>query len=59
MSANAKQYSVLFEGFPIEFTGYFKSVQDVRSYLKARYSDTKGLTFKAVYPKVETKVYSV
>ena len=54
-----KQYSVFFEGFPIEYTGYFKSVQDVRSYLKARYSNTKGLNFKAVYPKVETKVYSV
>lgn len=59
MTANAKQYSVFFDGIPIEYTGYFKSVSAVRSYLKARYSDTKGLTFKAVYPKVETKVYSV
>lgn len=55
-----KQYSVFFEGFPIEYTGYFKSVSDVRKYLKSRYKNNgTGLTFKAVYPKVENRIYSV
>jgi hypothetical protein len=55
-----KQYSVYFEGMSIEYTGYFKSVAAVRKYLKSRYKDNgAGLTFRAVYPTVEQKIYSV
>jgi hypothetical protein len=55
-----KQYSVLFSGMSIEYTGYFKTPGDVRTYLKKKYKDNgAGLTFRAVYPKVEEKIYHV
>lgn len=55
-----KQYAVFYMDTPIEYTGYFKSVAAVRKYLKARYAGQGfGIRFKAVYPTVETKVYSV
>lgn len=54
-----KQYSVLYDGMSIEFTGYFKSVASVRKYLKQRYSDCSLITFRAVYPVLEEKVYHV
>ena len=53
-----KQYAVYFQGDAIEYTGYFKTVAAVRKYLKARYKNS-GITFQAVYPVLETKVYSV
>jgi hypothetical protein len=53
-----KQYAVYFEGMAVEYTGYFKTPAAVRKYLKARYKNS-GITFRAVYPVVETKVYSV
>jgi len=55
-----KQYSVYFEGISIEYTGYFKSVSAVRKYLRERYSkNIADITFRAVYPVAENKVYSV
>lgn len=55
-----KQYSILFQGTFIEYTGYFKSVSEVRKYLKSRYpSNLSDITFKAVYPKLEDKIYAV
>ncbi len=54
-----KQYSVYFEGQWIEATGYFKSVSAIRNFLKKRYSDCSKITFRAVYPVVEEKVYKV
>jgi hypothetical protein len=54
-----KQYSVYFDGQFIEATGYFKSVSAVRAFLKKRYSNTKGMTFQAVYPALEQTVYEV
>ena len=54
-----KQYSVLYNGRSIEYTGYFKSVAAVRRYLKQRYSDSAGITFRAVYPELEEKIYHV
>ena len=54
-----KQYSILLEGFPIEYTGYLKSVSAVRKYLRERYNNTDKVTFRAVYPVVENKIYSV
>ena len=54
-----KQYSVYFDGQFIEATGYFESVSKVRAFLKLRYSNTKGMTFHAVYPVVEQTVYEV
>lgn len=55
-----KQYSVYFEGSPIEYTGYFKSVSAVRKYLRERYTkNIADITFRAVYPVAENKVYSV
>ena len=59
MGKTEKQYAVYYAGVPIEYTGYLKSVQAVRTFLKRRYSETKGMTFRAVYPKAETKVYTV
>jgi hypothetical protein len=54
-----KQYSVYFDGQWIESTGYFKSVSGIRNFLKKRYSDCSKITFQAVYPIVEEKVYKV
>jgi hypothetical protein len=54
-----KQYSVYFDGSFIEATGYFESVSKVRAFLKLRYSNTKGMTFQAVYPRLEQTVYEV
>ena len=54
-----KQYSVLYDGMSIEFTGYFKTVSAVRKYLKQRYSDCTKITFQAVYPVVEKEIYKV
>lgn len=55
-----KQYVVMFAGMSIEHTGYFKTPGAVRTYLKKRYKDGgAGITFRAVYPTVETKVYTV
>jgi hypothetical protein len=54
-----KQYSVYFDGSFIEATGYFESVSKVRAFLKLRYSNTKGMTFQAVYPALEQTVYEV
>ena len=43
-----------------QYTGYFKSVSSVRKYLRERYSkNIADITFRAVYPVVENKVYSV
>lgn len=53
-----KQYAVYLGSEPIEYTGYFKTPAAVRKYLKSRYKN-QGLTFRAVYPTLETKVYSV
>lgn len=55
----AKQYSVYFDGEFIETTGYFESVSKVRAFLKLRYSNTKGMTFQAVYPRLEQIAYEV
>lgn len=54
-----KQYSVYFDNMMIECTGYFKSVSAVRAFLKKRYSNTEGVTFRAVYPVFEQTVYEV
>ena len=54
-----KQYSVYYNGSFIESTGYFDSVTKVRSFLKKRYSDYSSITFRAVYPIFEKKVYNV
>ena len=54
-----KQYSVYFDGQWIESTGYFKSVSAIRTFLKQRYSDCSKITFQAVYPALEEKVYHV
>ena len=54
-----KQYSVYYNGSFIESTGYFDSVTKVRSFLKKRYSDYSSITFQAVYPLLEEKVYKV
>jgi len=54
-----KQYSVMYNGMAIEYTGYFKSVSAVRAFLKKRYSNTEGVTFRAVYPVFEQTVYEV
>ena len=55
-----KQYAIYFEDMAIEYTGYFKSVNAVRKYLRERYNDNgAGLTFRAVYPEVENKFYKV
>ena len=54
-----KQYSVYYMGDYIESTGYFDSISKVRSFLKKRYSDCSSITFRAVYPVLEEKVYKV
>ena len=54
-----KQYSVYYMGDYIESTGYFDSITKVRNYLKKRYSDYSSITFQAVYPLLEEKVYNV
>ena len=54
-----KQYSVYYNGSFIESTGYFDSITKVRNYLKKRYSDVSLITFRAVYPVFEKKVYKV
>lgn len=54
-----KQYSVLYNGRSIEYTGYFKTVSAVRKYLKQRYSDCTNITFRAIYPELEDKIYHV
>lgn len=54
-----KQYAVMYNGVSVEYTGYFKTPGAVRKYLKARYSDVVGVTFRAVYPTLEEKVYHV
>lgn len=54
-----KQYSVYYMGDYIESTGYFDSVGKVRSFLKKRYSDVSLITFRAVYPVLEGKIYKV
>ena len=54
-----KQYAVMYNGVSVEYTGYFKTPGAVRKYLKARYSDCNGLTFRAVYPTLEEKIYAV
>ncbi len=54
-----KQYSVYYMGDYIESTGYFDSISKVRSFLKKRYSDVSLITFQAVYPLLEEKVYNV
>jgi hypothetical protein len=54
-----KQYSVYYMGDYIESTGYFDSISKVRSFLKKRYSDVSLITFRAVYPVFEKKVYKV
>ena len=54
-----KQYSVYYNGSFIESTGYFDSITKVRNYLKKRYSDVSLITFQAVYPVFEKKVYKV
>ena len=54
-----KQYAIYFEGTPIEHTGYFESVAKVRKYLKQRYGAQPGVSFRAVYPTVEGKFYSL
>ena len=59
MQSVAKQYSVYYQGDYIESTGYFDSVGKVRSFLKKRYSDVSLITFRAVYPVLEAKVYKV
>jgi len=52
-----KQYSVYYMGDYIESTGYFDSISKVRSFLKKRYSDVSLITFQAVYPVLEGKIY--
>ena len=54
-----KQYSVYFNGTFIEATGYFKSVSQIRNFLKKRYSDCSFITFQAVYPKLEETIFKV
>jgi hypothetical protein len=54
-----KQYEIMFAGESIEFTGYFKSVASIRSYIVKRYGKREELTFRAVYPQVEEKIYSI
>lgn len=54
-----KQYSVYYMGDYVESTGYFDSISKVRSFLKKRYSDISLVTFQAVYPLFEEKVYKV
>ena len=55
-----KQYVILFQGDDIEYTGYFKTLSEVKKYIKSRYpSNLSDITFKAVYPKVEEKIYAV
>ena len=54
-----KQYSVYFDDMMIETTGYFESVSKVRAFLKKRYSNTEGVTFRAVYPVFEQKIHKV
>jgi hypothetical protein len=55
-----KQYVVYYMDVPVEYTGYFKSISAVRKYLKSKYAGNGfGLRFKAIYPKVEEKVYVV
>jgi hypothetical protein len=55
-----KQYSIFFQGMPVEYTGYFKSLSEVRKYIKSRYpSNISDITFRAVYPNVEEKIYAV
>ena len=55
----SKQYSIYYEGSFIESTGYFESVSKVRNWIKKRYSNCSGITFQAVYPIIEAKVYKV
>lgn len=52
------QYAIYYQGEPVEYTGYFKSVRGVRTYLRLRYSDLSEITFRAVYPVVQEKVYA-
>ncbi len=52
-----KQYSVSYNGVWIEMTGYYDSVKKVRNFLKLKYGKTDGLTFQAVYPKIEKRIY--
>lgn len=52
-----KQYSISYNGTWIEMTGFIESVKKVREFLKMRYGNTEGLTFQAVYPKVEKRIY--
>lgn len=54
-----KQYDIMFNGTTIESTGYFPSIAAVRAYLCKRYTSTAGLTFRAVYPTLESEVYDV
>jgi hypothetical protein len=55
-----KQYAILFQGMAVEYTGYFKTLSEVKKYIKSRYpSNLSDITFKAVYPKVEEKIYAV
>jgi hypothetical protein len=54
-----KQYVVYYQGTPIENTGYFESVAKVREYLRKRYLVAPGMSFRAVYPKLESKFYTM
>ena len=54
-----KQYAVYYQGQPVEYTGYFKSLRGIRTYLRMRYSDLSQVTFRAVYPTLEEKIYAV
>ena len=54
-----KQYAIYFEGIAIEYTGYFESVTKVRQYLVKRYGAQPGVSFRAVYPTVEGKFYTM
>jgi hypothetical protein len=55
-----KQYSLLFDGVSIEYTGYFKSVEDCIAYTRKRYKNGgDGILIRAVYPVVENEYYSV
>ena len=55
-----KQYSLLLDGVSIEYTGYFKSVNQCITYTKKRYGKSAELLLiRAVYPIVENEYYSV
>ena len=55
-----KQFVLLLDGVDIEYTGYFKNVNQCIQYTKKRYSKHADLMqIRAVYPKVENEYYSV